>query len=142
MTLLAAVIAICVVTLLAVPKFAILAERNTLRAARDEIASTIANARAAAMEKGRTTTLRISGNQLWVTVATSNAGGTKTVVPAKSLMALYRVSLASTDTTISFDRRGFATPRLSSTGIFRIVRGESRDSVCVTRSGLVMARGC
>jgi prepilin-type N-terminal cleavage/methylation domain-containing protein len=129
-------------TLFALPKFSRLVERNQLTAAREELASAIATARAAAVQKGRTATLFLSGNQMWVTVVTSNAGATSTVVPVKSFGSLYNVSVTATNPSITFDMRGFVSPRLSSTGIFRIVGGSRRDSVCITTAGQIMPRSC
>lgn len=126
----------------ALPKFSGLQERNQLAAARDEIAAALATARAAAVQKGRSATLRLSGNQIWVTVVTSANGATATVVPMKSMKELYNVTLAATDTAITYDMRGFATPRLASTGIFRIVGASRRDSLCITPAGQIMPRGC
>jgi hypothetical protein len=78
-----------------------------------------------------------------VTVVTADNGSTTTLVPAKSLMTLYNVSIASTtDTIITFDMRGFATPRLSSTGMIKLTQGVRRDSVCVTTAGQIMPRRC
>ena len=136
------VVMVGALTLIAIPKFSGLVERNKLSAAREEIAAAIATARAAAVQKGRTATLWFSGNQMWVTVVTSNAGATATVVPMKSFTSLYNVSVAASDSAITFDMRGFATPRLSSTGIFRIVGTSRRDSVCITTAGQIMPRSC
>jgi Tfp pilus assembly protein FimT len=116
-------------------------ERNRLSAAREELTAAIATARAAAVQKGRTATLFVSGNQMWVTVV--NAGsGTTTVVPVKSFSSLYNVSVAATEPSITFDMRGFLTPRLASTGVFRIVGASRRDSVCITSAGQIMPRSC
>ena len=131
-------------TLFAVPKFSGLVERNKLTAAREELSSAIATARAAAIQKGRTATLFLSGNQMWVTVVTSSAGATTTIVPVKSF-SLYNVSVAPTDpaiTSVTFDLRGYATPRLSATGIFRITGTSKKDSVCITTAGQIMPRSC
>jgi prepilin-type N-terminal cleavage/methylation domain-containing protein len=140
--LLIVVVIVGALTLFTVPKFSGLVERNNLNSAREEIAAAIATARASAVQKGRTATLRISNNTLWVTAVTNGAGGTTTVVPLKSLATLYNVSLAATDTTITYDMRGFASPRLASTGIFRITKGARRDSVCITTTGQIMPRRC
>ena len=129
-------------TLFAVPKFSGLVERNKLTAAREELSSAIATARAAAVQKGRTATLFLSGNQMWVTVVTSSAGTTTTVVPVKSFGSLYNVSVTATAPSITFDMRGFVTPRLASTGIFRIVGASRKDSVCITTAGQIMPRSC
>ena len=132
-------------TLFSLPKFSGLVERNKLTAAREELAAAIATARAAAVQKGRTATLFLSGNQMWVTVVTNNAGSTTTIVPVKSFSTLYNVSVSPKDpalTSVTFDMRGFANPRLSQTGIFRMVRGTKKDSLCITTAGQLMPRGC
>ena len=132
-------------TLFSLPKFRGLVERNKLTAAREELAAAIATARAAAVQKGRTATLFLSGNQMWVTVVTNNAGSTTTIVPVKSFGTLYNVSVSPKDpalTSVTFDMRGFATPRLSQTGVFRMVRGTKKDSLCITTAGQLMPRGC
>jgi type IV fimbrial biogenesis protein FimT len=140
--LLIVVVMVGALTLLALPKFSWLVERNKLSAAREEITSAIATARAAAVQKGRVATFRISGNKMWVTVVTNDAGATMTVVPIKSLKTLYNVSLAANDSVITFDMRGFANPRLASTGVFRILGITKTDSVCITTAGQIMPRGC
>lgn len=137
------VVIVGMLTMISLPKFSGLVERNKLTAAREEIAAAIATARAAAVQKGRTATVVFSGNRMWVTVVTSNSGTTTTVVPVKSLMTLYSVSIAaSPDTSVTFDMRGFANPRLASTGKFLITKGARRDSVCITTAGQIMPRGC
>ena len=129
----------------ALPKFRGLAERNRLTSAREELAAAIATARAAAVQKGRTATLFLAGNQMWVTVVINNAGSTTTIVPVKSFSTLYNVSVSPKDaamSSITFDMRGFATPRLSQTGVFRINGANKKDSLCITTSGQLMPRGC
>lgn len=130
--------------LLVLPRFSVLAERNQLTVAREELTSAIATARQAAIRGGRTATLFLSANRLWVTAELPNAS-TTTVVPVQSFKALYNVSVAASDPslmTVTFDRRGFATPRLATIGVFRI-RGATRaDSVCVTRAGHVLRGNC
>jgi prepilin-type N-terminal cleavage/methylation domain-containing protein len=138
------VVMVGMLTLMTLPKFSGLVERNQLSAAREEIAAAVATARAAAVQKGRTATLRFSGNNMWVTVVTSSAGTTTTIVPVKNYRSLYNVSLSvsSTDTLINYDTRGFANPTLAGTAIFRIVGTSKRDSVCVTAAGQIMPRSC
>ncbi|HEX6942877.1 MAG TPA: GspH/FimT family pseudopilin [Gemmatimonadaceae bacterium] len=129
-------------TLVAIPRFSGLVERNKLSAAREELAAAIATARAAAVQKGRTATLFLSGNQMWVTVVTSNAGATTTIVPVRSFSSLYNVSVTSTAPTVTFDMRGFANPRLAATGKFVISGASKKDSVCITTAGQIMPRNC
>jgi Tfp pilus assembly protein FimT len=132
-------------TLFSLPRFSGLVERNKLSAAREEVTAAIATARAAAIQKGRAATLFLNGNQMWVTVVTSDAGATTTVVPVKSFSSLYNVSVAESNlglTSLTFDMRGFVTPRLAGTAMFRIVGSSKRDSVCITTAGQIMPRGC
>ena len=138
------VVMVGMLTLMTLPKFSGLVERNKLSAAREEIAAAVATARAAAVQKGRTATLRFSGDNMWVTVVTSGAGATTTIVPVKNYRTLYNVSLsvASSDTLITYDTRGFASPTLGGTAIFRIVGTSKRDSVCITAAGQIMPRSC
>lgn len=137
------VVMVGMLTMISLPKFSGLVERNKLTAAREEITAALATARSAAVQKGRTATVVFSGNRMWVTVVTSNAGTTTTVVPVKSLMTLYSVSIvASPDTSVTFDMRGFANPRLATKGKFVLTKGARRDSVCITTAGQIMPRGC
>lgn len=131
-------------TLISMPRFSRLVERNKLTAAREELASAIATARAAAVQKGRTATLFLSGNQMWVTVVTSSSGATSTVVPVRSFSTLYNVTVTPYPaiTSVSFDMRGFANPRLSAKGIFRIQGNSKKDSLCITTAGQLMPRSC
>jgi prepilin-type N-terminal cleavage/methylation domain-containing protein len=128
-------------TLVSLPRFSGLVERNKLQAARDELTAAIATARAAAIQKGRTATLFLNGNQMWVTAVTSSSGTTTTVVPVKSFSTLYNVSVAGL-TSVTFDSRGFASPRLSTTGKYLITGASKKDSVCITTAGQIMPRNC
>jgi type IV fimbrial biogenesis protein FimU len=147
-TLVELIITVSIVGLLmgfTLPKFSGLIERNRLTAARAELSTAIATARAAAVQKGRSATLFVSGNQMWVNVVTSDAGATTTVVPLKSFGDLYNVSVLPKDpahTSVTFDMRGFLSPRLSQTAVFRILGTSRKDSVCITPSGQLMPRSC
>ena len=129
-------------TLISLPKFSALVESNKLQAAREELAAAIATARAAAVQKGRTATLFLNSNQMWVTVVTNSAGTTTTVVPLKSFGSLYNVSVTASNPTITFDGRGFTSPTLPSLGKFWIVGASKKDSVCITSTGQIMPRSC
>jgi Tfp pilus assembly protein FimT len=57
------VVMVGALTMFALPKFSKLAESNKLGAAREEISSIIATARAAAVQKGRTATSGSAGTR-------------------------------------------------------------------------------
>lgn len=129
--------------LFSLPKFSGLTERSNIAAARQQVTAAIATARAAAIQKGSSATVRIVGDSLSVTVVNAGGVGTTTVIAPKPLHDLYGVVLSHknlVDTTITFDTRGFA--RLGATAIIRLAKGARRDSVCLTISGQIMPRGC
>ena len=138
------VVIVGLLTMFAIPKFSVVVQRNKLSAAREEITAAIATARAAAVQKGRSATFRIaSGNRIAVTVVSADNSTTTTLVPARSLMTLYNVSISgATDSTITFDMRGFITPRLSSKGVIKLSQGARRDSICLTTAGQIMPKSC
>lgn len=138
--MLVVVVMVGMMTLITLPKFSGLVERNKLSAAREEMAAAIATARAAAVQKGRTATFKVVGNRMWVTAVSTNGATTTTVLPMKNLGTLYNVSVTATDSAVTYDMRGFA--RLSSTGIFRIIGTSRRDSLCITTAGQIMPKGC
>jgi prepilin-type N-terminal cleavage/methylation domain-containing protein len=130
-------------TLFALPRFSGLTERNSLAAARQEVIAAIATARAAAIQKGSSATVRIKADSVSVTVVNAGGVGTTTLIPARSLDALYGVEMvprSQADTAITFDMRGFA--KLSGSPAIRFGKGSRRDSVCLTIAGQIMPRGC
>ena len=143
-------------TLLAygMPKMMRMRNRNNLRAARDEIGAMLSTARAAAIQKGRTSRFVIESDSVRVIVDTSSdASAQKLVVVAfRQMKREYRVSLAHTANgtsswstakkEIPFDSRGFATTPGANGEMIRITGFSLRDSVCITRYGLVAKQGC
>lgn len=130
-------------TVFALPRFSGLAERNSLDAARQEVTAAIATARAAAIQKGSRATVRFKADSVMVTVVNAGGVGTTTLIPARSLDALYGVEVSprsQADTAITFDMRGFA--KLSGSPVIRFGKGARRDSICLTAAGQVMPRGC
>jgi prepilin-type N-terminal cleavage/methylation domain-containing protein len=136
------IVIISLLTLFAVPKFGVLQERSRLQSARQEIEAALVTARAAAIQKGRIAKLHIGNNRLSVTVIPVGGGPEMTVLPVMPLDSVFGISMTVTDTVVTFDVRGFATPRLSGTGMFKLIGRTRRDSVCVSTSGQIMSRGC
>jgi prepilin-type N-terminal cleavage/methylation domain-containing protein len=143
-TLTEMLIVIVVMSLLAlftIPRFEGLYEANRIASARQDITTAIATARAAAIQKGRTSTLTLAANQLSVTV--TNAGGTQTtVIPRIPLDTLYGVRVTFSNSPLTFDVRGFVSPTLPSRGIFNLQGLSRSDSVCITVIGQIIPRGC
>ena len=131
-------------TIMGIPKFRDLRDRQHVEAARQQLSAAIATARASAVQKGRIAYFSANQNIIGVRATIDDAGTQTAVVQPLRLDSLYRVTLTSntTDTLIRFDSRGLVTPRLSETRVYRIALRSKRDSVCVTTIGQVLRRGC
>lgn len=102
-------------------------------------------ARSAAMQRGRSTTLNVQGDAIWVTA--DSAGTQLPLRPPIDLRSNFGVTATGTQSTVLFDPRGFATA-LPQTGVRFVIApviGSSanvRDTVCVSRTGQIRTRGC
>lgn len=135
------IVMITMLSAFALPKFAVLRESGNIAGARQYIEAAIVTARSTAIQKGRPAQINVVNDQVSVTT-TALDGTTIQVMPAMPLDQVYHVELGATVPTITYDARGFASPRLAAPAVFR-VRGSTRhDSVCVTIIGQMMPRGC
>ncbi len=131
------------------PKLQRIGDKNKLRSSRDELTSMIATARAAAIQKGREARFYIkpSADSVYVVVDTA-AGKPMVIVASRSMQSLYGVTLAvapspGTDAYIPFDARGFSSTLSGNTVRIRVTHAQAgTDSVCVTKFGLILKRGC
>ena len=102
-------------------------------------------ARAAAMLRGRSTTLNVLGDAVWVTA--DSAGTQLPLRPPINLRNTFGVTTSGTQSTVSFDPRGFATA-LPEAGVRFVIApasgssGSVRDTVCVSRTGQIRTRRC
>ena len=120
-------------------------ERLNLDAARTQVESAVATARSAAIQKGFPAKLRIVNNQMTVVATVNSAGLTMVIlgpVMFDSSLGVRVQPAAVADSLITFEARGFASPRLAATGKFRITGTTRSDSVCVTVTGALLPRGC
>jgi prepilin-type N-terminal cleavage/methylation domain-containing protein len=149
-TLIELLVALALVGLLAAlagPRVVALRGGQSLRGARGEVVATIEAARAAALQRGRDAwVVRRDDTLVAATVDESQAG--RVVVATADLHRLYGTTLRTAvpaDDSITFDGRGLADPRLDRPlAVYRLqARGSSmRDSVCVTRLGMLLPAGC
>jgi type II secretory pathway pseudopilin PulG len=137
------------VAAIAVPRMRTFRDSSAVRSARLELTAAIEAARAASIQRGRAARVRIRNDSVLVTVDTSAVGSATTlrytVLGPKSLRAEHGVSITGvlpSDTGVAFESRGLASPRLDQTAIFVIRRGAMRDSVCVSRLGMLLPSGC
>ncbi|MGH7713601.1 MAG: type IV pilin protein [Gemmatimonadaceae bacterium] len=133
---------------LAIPKFSIVRDSNNVGGARARMESTIATARAAAIHKGRLSVFTVSGN--WISVRTQNptTGLMQYQVRPFDLSAVYpgvQIQVGGPGiTNIWYEPRGLTWSGAKPTGtlVFRVIGHTKRDSVCVTRQGQLLPRGC
>lgn len=119
--------------------------KSALRAARQELTSTFAAARAAAMQKGRVATLTLTATSASVTVASSINGSTITLLGPIMFSQAYGTTLSainSSPTTVLFDGRGLATPASAVISKYKLTSSKWADTVCISGSGIVLMRGC
>jgi len=138
---------------IAIPRIRNYRMSNNMMSAKAQVASSIATARAAAIQKGRQARFIVRGDRLNVEVSAdtassiggSSATGTMIILSNIPLDDRYDVSIvprAALDSVIRFDARGFGTTGSGGMARFILTGGSRTDSVCVSSLGLIMKRGC
>jgi prepilin-type N-terminal cleavage/methylation domain-containing protein len=115
-------------------------EREDSRSAQQQIAAYAAMARAAAIQRGRTASIRFDADSMWVTADT--VGSTLRLRPTVSLHTSFGVTVAADQAVVTFDPRGFSTSTPSAGARYVVSRGAHRDTVCVTRMGRIKIKEC
>jgi prepilin-type N-terminal cleavage/methylation domain-containing protein len=128
-----------VVTGLSIPRLQSVNSSAAVRSGRMMAAAYLSQARALAVQRGRETRFVRNGNAMSVTVDSS--GTQVTYLRSKNLNTVNGLTLSATRDVIAFDARGYAIG-LGVTERFTMVRDGMRDSVCVTKMGKVINRGC
>jgi prepilin-type N-terminal cleavage/methylation domain-containing protein len=127
------------ITMLAMPRLQGVRARASLRSAQTQTRTYLMQARAVALQRGREARFVRNGNTISVTVDSS---GTQVVYARPHDLQLEAgVALSATRDEIAFDPRGFAMGTSAMERV-RLTRGTLVDSVCVTRLGKVIYRGC
>jgi prepilin-type N-terminal cleavage/methylation domain-containing protein len=140
-------------TMVALPRIRNYRMSNNMMSAKAQVASSIATARAAAIQKGRTARFIVRGDRLNVEVSAdtassiggSTATGTMIIISNIPLIDRYGVTIvprATGDSAIRFDGRGFGSTGSGGRATFILTGGSRTDSVCVSSLGLIMKRGC
>lgn len=127
------------VTSFAVPRLRGYKEQADLRSSKQHLTSYLTSARAASVRRGRAATFTAAANHTISTSVDSN-GVQVPLAPPFSMSVAYKVTLPIT-AAVTFDRRGFATS-LAATQVIVVTNGTKRDSVCVTRLGVIITDGC
>lgn len=134
---------------MSVPKLRVFRSTANVRAARDQIASSIVTARAAAIQKSRQARFQVRGNGVSVRVDTSilNNGNRMemTVLSQRALDTLFGVRVTvepAGDSVLRFDSRGIGSTTSNGPTRYLVRNTNNVDTLCVTRFGLVSKRGC
>ena len=146
--LLIVVAMIGILATLGIPKFRFIREQNNVQGARARIESAVATARSAAIHKGRLALFVTSGN--WISVWTQDptTGAWQQQMPWQDLNKVYpgvTIQVGGPGWTyVYYEPRGltWASSKPPSTLVFRVVGPTKSDSVCVSRQGQLLPRGC
>lgn len=127
---------------MALPRFAAMRDRMSLRSAKQEIGAYLVTARATAIRRSRNTTFRLSNSTIWVT--TTKADGTDSTVARNVALVFDRgVTVTKGGSTaadsVRYDPRGIAF--MGNARTYVLTRNSTKDSICVSRLGLI-ARRC
>ena len=146
MTVVAMVI---VMTAVAFPKLKETRRAASMQSARTQVESYLAVARSVAIRNGVRSFLIREGNTIRIEADSTN--GLVTVVPPFRLDEVSQILLSTTSgrsaDTIIYDNRGIAVNLASAGKIYLTVASNTygagtKDSICVTRLGLVMDKKC
>lgn len=120
---------------IALPRMAPARDSAGVRSAKQLVTAYVGSARQAAVRRGGSSAFNVSGNEVWVT---STKEGVLTIVePRINLDDQYDVAISGTLSTVAYNARGLANPRLSGAQTLRLTRGDRTDSLCITLLGMV-----
>lgn len=142
------VVMIGILTMIGVPKFKIARDRSNVQALRGQVESMIASARASAIHKGRLSAFHINGDSMSVWTQNPTTGAWDLQVPWRNYKRVYPyVQIQSGGAgwwSVYYEPRGltWSGARPPSMLVFRMVGQTRRDSVCVSRLGHILPRGC
>lgn len=127
------------------PRLSAIREQSSLRAARQELSSAIAMARAAALQKGKTATLTMSPISASVSVLSGLTGNPVQIYGPLLFNRELNSTLSALDgaaMTVSFDARGLVTPMPAGISRYRLTSGTRADTICVSPAGIILPRDC
>jgi prepilin-type N-terminal cleavage/methylation domain-containing protein len=134
--------------LIGVPKFRVVRDQNNVAAARARVESAIATAKAAAIHKGRLSRFEVTGNGIAVWTQDPTTGSWQSTLKWMDLGSVFpgiQIQVGGPGiANVYYEPRGltWSGAKPPSTLVFRLVGQTRRDSVCVTRQGQILPRGC
>ena len=128
-----------VLTAMAAPKMKNVRSQAELGSAKARVASYLATARAAAIQRGSSVNFNITAGSDDLTVTDASTGST---IGSRVNIDPSLVQISASRSSVSFDSRGFATSLTNAGATFVLVAGSRRDSVCVNRMGMINQGRC
>ena len=136
----------------AAPRISSFRASSQMRSAKEQLAASVATARAASMQKGRPSTFKAASSHLTVTVISDTSHTVSTTatsvltllsnVPLDDRFGITLTVRSAADSVITFDARGFGTTGSSNRAVYVLTGNGLTDSVCVSSRGLIMKNGC
>jgi Tfp pilus assembly protein FimT len=131
--------------LLVGPRISAVQEQNSLRAARQQLSSAFATARAAALQKGKTATLTMSPISASVSVLSGLTGNPVLIYGPLRFDKELNSTLSALNgaaMTVSFDARGLVTPIPVGISRYRLTSGTRADTICISPAGIILPSDC
>lgn len=137
--LMIAVAVMGIIMAVGMPKLGAIRDQASVRSATQQIGAYVATTRAAAIRRGMRANFKTRADTMWIEI--QQPGVPELIAPPIPLSATFNVTVTATgQDSIVFDARGFAA-NLPGTQKYVVSRAAARDSVCVTRLGMV-SPGC
>ena len=142
-----------IMTMIAIPRIRNFRAGSNMRSAKAQVASSIATARAAAIQKGHEARFILHGSRLTVEVNADTASTIGSIASTGNLIILSNVPIderfavtvapvTAADSMVRFDARGFGSTGSGARARY-VLRGSGVvDTVCVSGIGLIMKNGC
>ena len=112
---------------------------NDVLTVKRTVVTHFASAQSTAVQRGRQVKVNIAADSIWISVVT--AATDSAITPKRSLVDIG-ANVESSLAQVTYDSRGFAVGMPLAGALVRIHGMSASDSVCVTRSGMVLQRGC
>lgn len=139
---------LAIVFALVAPKMTTIRESSSLRAGRQQLSAAFAAARAAALQKGKTSTLVITGNTVRVTVRSGLAGNLVGVfgpIRLDESLGITLEPLGEAPALINYNGRGMMTNVMvedEEVFRYRLRYGTKADTLCISTAGLILSKSC
>lgn len=137
--LMIAVVVMGIIMAAGAPRLGSIRDRASVRSATQQIGAYVATTRAAAIRRGMRANFKTNADTMWIEI--QQPGAPELIAARIPLFDTFNATVTRTGPdSIVFDARGFAI-NLTGTQKYVVSRSQARDSICVTRLGMI-SPGC